>query len=618
MTHVVIRVGDALEQLRAMPDGSVHMICTSPPYWSLRDYGHPDQLGLEATPDEYVDKLVAVFREARRVLRHDGTLWLNLGSSYVSDRGENQRNSGRNVGFNERWHGSGKTDKLVKSSESRDAAVKRRANASDFGLKAKDLCAVPWMVGLALQQPYHVGPIKNPTDRAWLAGLVDGDGCLGIRKQRGKEEHHNETYIPYLTVSMTDPIALERCVAITGMGRINVKHRPGDEDHRKIINRRTYYTWRLDGQCASSVIRDIYEFLVIKKVNAQVVYTMNDSLKWGRPTRNIPVPPDIMEKRRYLYTCAKALNQREEIILPELQEVPPSTEPGWWLRSDICWRKTASLPESVEDRPSKSHEYILLLSKSSSYFYDMEAVREATAGADTRQRDRSKSKINGAGLPPGHATHGGLTSNNYATRNQRSVWDLLADDEDLHAAFLSWLDRQTDTTTDLWTFNPVPSSLPHAAMFPPELPMRCILAGTSAHGACSACGAPWKRLIEKGEADVEQQRACGGDANGEYHGSAVKDYASSGAQDASATKARILAGMRVRRTVGWEPTCDHDAPVVPCVVLDPFGGAGTTGLVADRLGRDAVLIEINPANAEIARKRIAEEAPMFTTVEVLQ
>ena len=74
--------GDVLDVLRQLPDESVHCIVTSPPYWGLRDYGHEGQIGLESTPEAYVAKMVEVFRECRRVLRDDGTLWLNLGDSY--------------------------------------------------------------------------------------------------------------------------------------------------------------------------------------------------------------------------------------------------------------------------------------------------------------------------------------------------------------------------------------------------------------------------------------------------------------------------------------------------------------------------------------------------------
>ena len=79
-----MRQGDVLERLREMPNESVHCVVTSPPYWGLRDYGVPDQLGLEPTPEEYVAKMVEVFREVRRGLRSEGTCWLNLGSSFAS------------------------------------------------------------------------------------------------------------------------------------------------------------------------------------------------------------------------------------------------------------------------------------------------------------------------------------------------------------------------------------------------------------------------------------------------------------------------------------------------------------------------------------------------------
>src|SRR3990167_8604392 len=81
---VRILLGDCREVLKTLPDESVHCVVTSPPYWGLRDYGVEGQLGLESTPQEYVEKMIAVFREVRRVLRDDGTLWLNLGDSYAS------------------------------------------------------------------------------------------------------------------------------------------------------------------------------------------------------------------------------------------------------------------------------------------------------------------------------------------------------------------------------------------------------------------------------------------------------------------------------------------------------------------------------------------------------
>lgn len=125
-------IGDALTTLRTMPDESVHCCVTSPPYWALRDYGVDGQLGLEPTPEAYVEKLVDVFAEVRRVLRTDGTLWLDLGDSYTGNASPG-------------------------GEESRTCAG--RPNARDpipitkrgGGLKSKDLVGIPWRTALALQ-----------------------------------------------------------------------------------------------------------------------------------------------------------------------------------------------------------------------------------------------------------------------------------------------------------------------------------------------------------------------------------------------------------------------------------------------------------------------------------
>lgn len=127
--HCVI--GDCRRTLKKLPDSTFACCVTSPPYFGLRDYGHLDQIGLESTPDEYVAKLVDVFAEVRRVLRDDGTLWLNLGDSYANDGKWGGSTSGKHVAA---LHGS---------------SVGRRRRRT--GLKPKDLIGVPWRVALALQ-----------------------------------------------------------------------------------------------------------------------------------------------------------------------------------------------------------------------------------------------------------------------------------------------------------------------------------------------------------------------------------------------------------------------------------------------------------------------------------
>jgi DNA modification methylase len=128
---LLVLVGDCREQMAAMDGQSVQAIVTSPPYWGLRDYGNPGQLGQEPTPDAYVAAMVEVFREAKRVLRDDGTLWLNLGDTYSAQR----------------WTGKGEGQPINKKKDGhRDLNLVRES-----GLPDKNLVGIPWKVAFALQ-----------------------------------------------------------------------------------------------------------------------------------------------------------------------------------------------------------------------------------------------------------------------------------------------------------------------------------------------------------------------------------------------------------------------------------------------------------------------------------
>lgn len=133
-----ILVGDVRQRLAELPDCSVQTCVTSPPYWGLRDYGHDGQIGLEQTPDEYVQEMVKVFREVRRVLADDGTLWLNLGDSYATQGGAHGGRVDNQTGVGAKAaHLSGAGDK--------------EARRPPAGLKPKDLIGIPWRVAFALQ-----------------------------------------------------------------------------------------------------------------------------------------------------------------------------------------------------------------------------------------------------------------------------------------------------------------------------------------------------------------------------------------------------------------------------------------------------------------------------------
>ena len=239
---------------------------------------------------------------------------------------------------------------------------------------------------------------------------------------------------------------------------------------------------------------------------------------------------------------------------------------GWWLRSEIVWAKLNPMPESVTDRPTSAHEQVFLLTKSARYFYDAEGVREA---AEYGYRNQPKDTWDRTGVAARKVNGATKGANPEAGRNLRNVWNIAT--------------------------APFPEA--HFATFPPALVEPCIKAGTSERGVCGECGAPWVREIER-QTDVynakeaeQQRRRCAGAISGGTE--------------------RVTLGVTEhvkRSTLGWSLPCACKADPVPATILDPFGGAGTTGLVADRLGRNAVLIELNPDYAAMARKRIDTDA----------
>lgn len=372
----MILQGDALAQPTTLPSGSMHCCITSPPYYALRNYGVEGQIGLEETPEVYIARLVDVFREVRRVLRDDGTLWVNIGDSYSNVGKWGGSTGGKHV---EALHGGTNTGR-----------IKRDLGAD---IKPKDLIGIPWMLAFAL---------------------------------------------------------------------------------------------RAD---------------------------------------------------------------------------------GWYLRQEIVWHKPAPMPESIQDRCTKAHEQIFMLSKSPRYYFDSEAIKEEAKhpgdygflrgpiiGCDSEFiANRAKSQQIRKLMGIDSKTAGS------ATRNKRSVWTVASQ----------------------------PLKEAHFAAFPPKLITPMILAGTSEKGCCVACGAPLARQVKKERVATRPGRDT----------KVTGDSMTDGNRDPQRHVTRTI-------TTGWKPSCICGAVAVPCKVLDPFFGAGTTGLVAKHFGRDYVGIELNPKYIEIAKTRI--------------
>ena len=340
--RLTILTGDCRTLLKTLPDESVQCCVTSPPYFGLRDYGVAGQIGLEKTPDEYVAEMVAVFREVRRVLRDDGTLWLNLGDSYASGKG---------TCFNP----GGGVSSMGKDRKEASAHPLDRGNKSDLekvGLKPKDLIGIPWRVAFALQAD------------------------------------------------------------------------------------------------------------------------------------------------------------------------------GWYLRSDIIWAKANCMPESVTDRPTRSHEYVFLMSKSARYFYDQEAIKEPCiydvdgTGTAARKARAVGNKLmptaerNGI-RPAGYKNAVNFDGKNKGNEKQRGH-------SRRHDGFNDRWDamEKTEQCTgmrnkrDVWTIAPANYPEAHFATFPPDLIRPCIRAGSRPGGTVLD---PFFGSGTTGQVALEEgRRAIGCELNPEY------------------------------------------------------------------------------------------------------
>jgi len=242
---------------------------------------------------------------------------------------------------------------------------------------------------------------------------------------------------------------------------------------------------------------------------------------------------------------------------------------GWWLRQDVIWHKPNPMPESVTDRCTRAHEYIFMFSKKSHYFYDHEAIKEAAVSAPHAPGNKNRTQPEDKGardpaLEPERVWGGD------GKKNKRSVW----------------------------TVNTKGYKGAHFAVYPKELITPCILAGSSEHGCCSKCGTPWVRKVET----TRSFESGSGKSGNMPEGKNGKNL-----QGGGETRDIRRGPVCHTKTVGWESNCSCEAEVVPCTVLDPFTGSGTTAVVALSNGRNYVGTELNPEYVKIAEDRIREE-----------
>ena len=300
---------------------------------------------------------------------------------------------------------------------------------------------------------------------------------------------------------------------------------------------------------------------------------MGDSYAANRPGGQ-PAPTNTGNRNGYLQSPTQGITSVPSGLKPkDLVGMPWAVAfalraDGWYLRSDIIWHKPNPMPESCTDRPTKAHEYLFLLTKSAKYFYDADAIREDLTGNAHSSGNgvHPKSAIAGSGIKANESFErclGGLFT---GRRNRRSVWTIATQ----------------------------PYAKAHFATFPEALVLPCILAGTSEEGCCAGCGAPYVRVTEREQLKRERPNDR---TNRHEQGDGVNSCGNT------------VAGVDVK-TVGWECTCscvsEIDKAVVPCTVLDPFLGSGTTAKVAQQYGRSFVGCELSAEYLELARDRFKQ------------
>ena len=293
-------------------------------------------------------------------------------------------------------------------------------------------------------------------------------------------------------------------------------------------------------------------------------------------------------------TIQGVLKPKDLVMIPNRIAIALQDD-GWWIRSEIIWHKPNPMPESVKDRPTSAHEKIWLITKSKKYYYDADAIRVpqkqdsiARAGRDVWKNNKTDS---------GNYSIPNVDS---AKKLNQKVLDTVAEGKIPMA-----------NKRNVWTVTTKPFKGAHFATFPKDLIEPCIKAGCP-EKICVECGKPYIRKIKIGNYNKEYQKSCGGNVDGKYTGKSTKNYKGAKAQNPSETKKRILESLKEKIDLGLHKNCEcNTQDYKPGIVLDPFGGSGTTGIVSKHLKRKAILIELNEEYISIAKKRINKEFGLF-------
>ncbi len=587
-----IAQGDVLDVLRSMPDGCIQCVVTSPPYYGLRDYGTgkweggdnkcdhskrtskkitavttesmptnsnhekegwlggvcgkcgarcvDNQIGLEKTMEEYVAKMVEVFREIHRVLRDDGVCWLNLGDSYNGSGG---------------YSGGHTPSAQAGSKQTTNKGSHKKIQSNAPGLKPKDLCGIPWRVAFALQ-----------ADGWWLRSAITW--CKGSPMPESVTDRPtNATEMVFLLTKSQkyyyDSFAVRqpsttRTTNLTSFSSSTLA--PKNITTFKTDNISPNLRGELNF-CKSQIT--INGTMAFKTTNLKIIKSIRFTI-----IGEVSEWDFMMDLQSGVGTASLAS------ITSFLKGLSPNDTPI---------RATITNPSAPPSRTSNAHPMTtipepgaFLATKDMLQVGPKELlasiVRENTTALVTLHFNEFSTTLFVFGTF--RSSHADYDNKNTNKSQGRNLWN--------------W-----------WLINSQPYPKAHFAVFPEKLVEPCILAGTSQEGCCPECGTPWTRIVEK-----DRQATRPGRDN-------VVDETGMANRDAG-------RHCTETKTVGWEPGCECRVPVIdsmasgnsyarqpiPCVVLDPFMGAGTTAVVSRKLNRRWIGVELNEEYCEMARNRV--------------
>ena len=574
--------GDSLEVLRELPDASVHCCITSPPYWNLRDYGTEGQIGLEETPEAYVSRLVDVFREVRRVLRDDGVIWVNLGDSYAG--------SGKGAA---NYPG----DYPKQNSNKGALSVKGTAGFVPPGLKPKDLVGIPWLVAFALRADgwYLRSDIiwakSNPMPESVTDRPTKAHEYIFLLSKNAKY-YYDHIAIAEKTVDAE---------AIKCYNRGRQKGVLADEEMHEMQSR----TGHIDVQQGQEV--EGWPEDMVQDVRGGVCQTMGADREGESVKGKSGSEVQSLKTRQSKKVGLQPQFRSDEASKGELAEV--TRRAGVFKEVSAIGKEKSCSEKILRERQRQSDNRQVSCNREgegvpSSGDTQTEIVAEGrdqrsnsgTMARDTRQAESPMCNVRGKSETD-KGSHNTLEQRRSSYSGQ-------------YSGIVSQLQCQKGEQVtpkrnkrSVWEVATQPYKGSHFAIFPEKLIEPCILAGTS-EKACPKCGAPWERVTEK-ERTFESGSGRSGNLPVGKNGP--------GLQGGGAT-VDIRRGPVVHTTtIGFQPACtcpDNDGSGA-CVVLDPFGGSGTVSLVAKRLGRGSIYIDLNPEYLQMALKRMGNQETLF-------